>query len=91
MPAPPVPPLLYTETEIRGCLPSGWGIVPEAGGRWDAKKGFWTIEVYDGADNTWRLEVPHASASKDGRLAALQAAVGRLERSALGRKSIFSG
>jgi hypothetical protein len=91
MPAPALPPLLYTETEVRSYLPSGWGIVPGASGRWIPKQGLWTIEVYDGADNTWRLEVPNPSAAKDGRLPALRAAVVRLERRALGRKSVLSG
>ena len=81
----------FTETEVRSYLPSGWGIVPGAAGRRDAASGSWSIDVYDGADNTWKLEVAGAAAAAEGRLAALQAAVRRLERKALGRKSVLFG
>lgn len=84
-------PIVYTETEIRSYLPSGWGIVPGAAGRRDARSGTWTIEVFDGADNTWKVEVDPGSAARSGRLEALRASVNRLERKALGRKSIISG
>ena len=80
----------YTETEVRSYLPSGWGIVPGATGRRDKAGRSWSIEVYDGADNTWKLEVAGEAAAED-RLAALQTAVRSLERKALGRKSILFG
>ena len=81
----------YTETEVRSYLPSGWGIVAGATGRRDAASRTWSIDVYDGADNTWKLEVAGDAASAEGRLAALQTAVRRLERKALGRKSVLFG
>ncbi len=84
-------PIVYTETEIRSYLPSGWGIVPGAAGRRDAQSGAWSIEVLDGADNTWKVEVDPKSAVGTGRLEALRESVNRLERKALGRKSVISG
>ena len=83
--------ILFTETEVRSYLPSGWRIVAGSVGRWDGSQEAWAIDVYDGADNVWKLEVAGDTARDDGRLAALQAAVRRLERKKLGRKSILTG
>lgn len=84
-------PTVYTETEIRSLLPSGWGIVPGAAGRWDAGAGSWSIDLFDGADQVWKIEVDAADAGKAGRLEALDAVIRKLERKALGRKSVISG
>ena len=84
-------PLAYTELEVRSYLPSGWGIAPDATGTWSADRGAWQIDVLDGADNSWTIAVPAAEAARTDRLAALRAAVDRLQRRALGRKSILTG
>ena len=60
-------PVVYTELEIRSYLPSGWGIHDARSGRWDAKEASWGVDVYDGADNVWKLEVAGADAAKAGR------------------------
>ena len=91
---PPVsattPRVSYSEVEIRSYLPSGWGIVPGASGHWDAARGAWSIDVYDGADNTWTVTVPGEAAAKD-RLGAFNAEIARLQRKQLGRKSVLTG
>ena len=84
-------PLAYTEVEVRSYLPSGWGIAPDATGTWSADRGAWQIDVYDGADNTWTVAVVAADAAGSRRLAALKSAIDRLNRKALGRKSILTG
>ena len=83
-------PITFTETEVRSVLPSGWGIVAGAAGRWDAGDGTWSIEIYDGADQRWTVAVD-SSAAAGGRLGALDAQIRRLERKGLGRKSVISG
>ena len=87
----PVKPLVYTEIEVRSFLPTGWGILPGASGRWDAKGGRWSLEIYDGADNTWKVEVNAGQAAASGRLDALKAKLDDLHRKALGRKSVLTG
>lgn len=82
--------LTFTETEIRSNLPSGWGISGSAAGKWDAAKGVWSIELYDGADNRWTVGVAAKDAGSD-RLGALAQQIRKLELKALGRKSIISG
>jgi hypothetical protein len=84
-------PLSYTDVEIRSYLPSGWGIVPDGAGRWDAGAARWAVDVYDGADTTWTIAVAGADAAKQGRLEALKAAIDRLTRKSLGRKSVLTG
>jgi hypothetical protein len=77
-------PLTYTETELRGFLPSGWGIRAGSIGRWNSAKSAWQIEVYDPADNDWPLVVEGKAAGSKGRLEALQQSVDKLYRNALG-------
>jgi hypothetical protein len=77
-------PLTYTEIELKGYLPSGWGIRRGSVGRWDGSKGAWSIEVYDPADNAWPLVVEGKAVSESGRLVALQRSVDELYRNALG-------
>ena len=84
-------PLLYTEIEIRSFLPSGWVIVPGGAGKWDPRSGRFSVQVYDGADNTWEIAVETDAAGKAGRLEALRAAVDRVQRKGLGRKSELLG
>lgn len=84
-------PLAYTEIEIRSYLPSGWGIARGGGGRWDPRSGRFSVQVYDGADNTWEIAVDAAQAGKAGRLEALRAAIDRVQRKGLGRKSVMLG
>ncbi len=84
-------PLVYTEIELRSFLPSGWGIQPGSAGRWDARTGRWSIEIYDGADNTWKVEVSAGEAAAQGRLDAVRGKIDTLHRKALGRKSILTG
>lgn len=87
----PSRPLSYTELEIRSYLPSGWGIPPGSSGGWNAEQNRWSIEVYDGADNLWTVAVAGADADEGERIGALKAAIDRLTRKQLGRKSILSG
>jgi hypothetical protein len=84
-------PLRYTDVEIRSYLPSGWGIVPGVAGAWDADARRWAVAVYDGADTTWTVAVEADAAAALGRLEALKAAIDRLTRKALGRKSVITG
>lgn len=86
-----VRPLVYTDVELRSFLPSGWGIVSDQPGRWDAENGRWSVEIYDGADNTWKVEVRAGDAASQGRLEALKASIDTLHRKALGRKSVLTG
>ena len=83
-------PITYTETEVRSVLPSGWGIVAGSAGRWDARAGTWSIEIQDGAEQRWLVEVDSGAAGSD-RLAALDTEIRRIERKGLGRKSVISG
>lgn len=84
-------PLVFTEIEVRSFLPSGWGIQPGSTGRWDPERGSWSIEIYDGADNTWKVGVEAGEAAAQGRLEALKAKIDALYRKALGRKSVLTG
>ena len=84
-------PISYTEVEVRSQLPSGWGIVAGSAGKWDPKAGHWSVELKDGADNSWTVIVSAAEIEKSGRPAALAAKVRQLELKALGRKSVISG
>jgi hypothetical protein len=88
MTASPATPL-FTATEIRSSLPSGWNITPGSEGRVDPRTGRWSIDVYDGADNTWTIEVEPAAGA--ARLEALRAAIDRVQRKGLGRKSVWIG
>lgn len=85
------PALGYTDLELRSYLPSGWNLLPGASGAWHADRGSWQIDVYDGADNSWTISVAGDEATASGRLEALKAAIDRLDRKALGRKSILTG
>lgn len=77
-------PLTFLPIEVKSYLPSGWGLIDEHGGRWDARRRAWSTEVYDLADNNWTIEVSAVDADKLGRLAALKLAVDELYREALG-------
>lgn len=89
--SPAPSPVAYTPTEIRSYLPSGWGIASPDSGSWDAARQRWTIEIYDGADNAWTVEVGSADAARDGRMEALKASIDRIWRASLGRRSILTG
>ncbi|MEO7795146.1 MAG: hypothetical protein ABIV06_10270 [Thermoanaerobaculia bacterium] len=75
--------LTFTDIELRSYLPSGWGIRPNGVGSWDAAKSTYQIEVYDGTDNLWPLQVTAKAAAASGRLEALKASVDKLYRQAL--------
>jgi len=83
--------IVYTDLEVRSFLPSGWGIHGRGGGQWDPREGRWSIEVYDGADNVWTIEVAGRDAERAGRHEALRQAIDRIQRRALGRKSVLTG
>jgi hypothetical protein len=76
--------LQYTETEIRSFLPTGWGLIGEPQGSWDAKKKVWRATVLDNVDFDWPVEVKPDEASKLGRLEALRQAMDRVYRERLG-------
>jgi len=84
-------PVVYTDLEIRSYLPTGWGIHGDGGGRWDARAASWGVDVYDGADNVWKLQVAASDAAKAGRLEALKASIDKIQRKSLGRKSVITG
>ena len=77
-------PLSYTETEIRSYLPTGWDLIGDPEGTWDARKKLWRAQVIDGVDFDWPLEVSPEDATKLGRLEALRQAFDRLVRERLG-------
>lgn len=76
--------LQYTETEIRSFLPTGWGLIGEPQGSWDAKKKVWRATVLDNVDFDWPVEVEAGEASKLGRMEALRQAMDRVYRERLG-------
>ena len=75
--------LSYVTDEVKSYLPSGWSLSPD-GGRWDDKKGAWSIQVFDVADQDWQVAVKAADAEKLGRLEALKRAMDRVYREGLG-------
>lgn len=77
-------PLRYTETEIRSYLPTGWDLIGETEGSWDAKKNTWTTRVIDNVDFDWPVAVKADQASKVGRIEALRQAFDRVFRERLG-------
>ena len=66
--------LSFTDLEVRSYLPSGWGIVPGATGTWSAGNRTWTVDVYDGADHVWPVDVTAADAWARSRAEASLAA-----------------
>lgn len=76
--------LLYTETEIRSYLPTGWDLIGSQRGAWDAKKKVWRATVLDNVDFDWPVEVEAGEASKLGRMEALRLAMDRVYRERLG-------
>jgi hypothetical protein len=76
--------LQYTETEIRSFLPTGWDLIGERQGSWDAKKKVWRATVLDNVDFDWPVEVKPGEASKLGRMEALRQAMDRVFRERLG-------
>ena len=79
-------PLSYTQTEIRSYLPTGWNLVQDDAGAWDAKKKVWRTMVIDNVDFDWPVEVTPAEASSLGRLEALRTAIDRVFRERLGKR-----
>lgn len=78
------PAIEYTRLEVRAYLPGGWRLAdPDRPGRWDARKSCWTIPVLDTSEVTWDLRVT-AKEARGERLEALQRAIDRLYREALG-------
>ncbi len=84
-------PVVYSELEVRSHLPSGWGIQGRSPGRWNARAGRWALDVYDGADNVWTIEIRARDVTRAGRLEALRDSIDTIQRKALGRKSILTG
>lgn len=80
-------PFSYTETELRSYLPTGWNLIGSPHGAWNAKKRRWTVRVEDTADMPWDVEVDQKAVDEDGRLPALQAAMDRLFKGRLGRRT----
>ena len=76
--------LQYTETEIRSFLPTGWDLIGERQGAWDAKKKVWRATVIDNVEFDWPVEVKAAEASSLGRIEALRVAMNRVFRERLG-------
>jgi len=76
--------LQYTESEIRSYLPTGWNIIGNQQGSWDAKKKTWRATVLDNVDFDWPVEVRAAEVTKVGRIEALRQAMNRVYRERLG-------
>jgi hypothetical protein len=76
--------LRYTESEVRSFLPSGWDLVGDAEGNWDAKKQSWRATIIDNVDFDYPVIVPAGDAAKLGRLEALRRAMDRVYRERLG-------
>lgn len=77
-------PLQYTETEIRSYLPTGWDLLGDSQGAWDAKKKVWRARVIDNVDFDWPVEVKPDAAGRLGRLEALRVAMNQVFRERLG-------
>lgn len=76
--------IIYTETEVRSYLPTGWDLAGSPEGSWDAKKKIWRATVIDNVDFDWPVEVKAAEASSLGRIEALRVAMDRVFRERLG-------
>ena len=77
-------PLRYTETEIRSFLPTGWDLIGNPEGAWDAKKKIWRATVIDNVDFDWPVEIEAEDAAELGRMEALRQAFDRVYRERLG-------
>ena len=77
-------PIGYTETEIRSVLPTGWNLMGNPGGDWDAKKKVWRTTLIDNVDFDWPVEVKPGDVSTHGRIEALRRAINRVYRERLG-------
>lgn len=85
-----VRPLRYSLVEIHSALPTGWNLVdPTTAGRWDARRKAWTVDVHDGADQTWVVRIPARAATKEGRLPALRQAMQEIYRNGVGKDGFF--
>jgi hypothetical protein len=76
--------IIYTETEVRSFLPTGWDLAGSPEGSWDAKKKTWRATVVDNVEFDWPVEVKAAEASSLGRIEALRVAMNRVFRERLG-------
>lgn len=77
-------PLIYTETEIRSYLPTGWALAGKGHGGWNAKKRVWETSVLDNVDFDWPVVVKADDAGAKGRLEALRLAMDKVFRERLG-------
>jgi hypothetical protein len=77
-------PLSYSEVEIRSVLPSGWSLLEESPGTWDAGKQTWTARVLDNVDFDWPVVVQADAAGRLGRIEALKRAMDKVYRERLG-------
>lgn len=75
-----IPPVMYTEVELESYLPAGWVLAEGASGEWDEKRKAFRVEVLDGSDLDWELEIPKKEVDEHGRIEALRRAVDRLYR-----------
>ncbi|HUF77396.1 MAG TPA: hypothetical protein VMR44_00625 [Thermoanaerobaculia bacterium] len=80
-------PFVYTEVELRSYLPPGWNLAGAPLGRWDPRKGRWSVRVEDTADVRWDLEIDARDVDEKGRHEALRLAVDRLHRNRLGKRT----
>ncbi len=84
-------PMVYTEAELRGCLPAGWSLVRTAAGPRSRHGDAYVFTTRDGADQDWEIVVEAQAAGRLGRIEALREAIQRVQRRGLGRKSIITG
>jgi hypothetical protein len=72
-------PIDFTPQEVLTYLPSGWQITDEAlHGTWLESRQQWQLNVQDGADVNWLLQVPGKDVAKLGRIEALKLAFIRI-------------
>lgn len=80
-------PFSYTDDELRSYLPTGWTLLDDPLGSWSQKKETLSIRLEDGADMPWDLEIRARDVHDAGRIEALDAAMDRLYKGRLGKRT----
>ncbi len=71
--------LSYSTIELQSYLPPGWNLETDQG-TYEPKRQRWQIAIQDGSELVSTLIVDQKEADRLGRIAALRAAIDRLER-----------
>lgn len=75
----------YTTDELKSYLPSGWDLLDDGEGQWDAKKKRYVFHVIDNVDFDWPVTVDGGDVEEHGRLEALERAMDVVYRDRLGK------